>query len=1734
MSASTSPYFHPAPLRERLARDVADAFGNEYIDVEEHLWLERLFRRPVVESAVLDFPRLDHLATDDGLPTTAEMTGALLISHRSGNDQRVYLSTLMYGLERFDNRTQLQSRLAQLCPVLANTRPAYEYQLVDDMLFNQRMLRIIEQQADHLGSLTRHLQQLPCLRTAMRHVLAQQLASAFSGMSSSAMTRTRVQVIETGTHGTNDDSSSTVVYVHSLLDAMTQALTANTLPAGQSRAFLDSSGQRVDATRAAHYEKALTDAATHLKDSYECLLNNVVRETRFEGLTLRERVSAALAETLRQHLLAQRQDGSLSLEEFGFLAALLQPSAKRSEADDSTLVQRLCVVGVHQSSLKLVSPLLVDFSAEGPPELMLYSPLKGLRRFSTMQAVNDHFSTEAGRDELKHYLSLDDLAWLPDNGPLRLQAYPLEHAFADERVDAVLALQQRNLEFVLSKSLRDINEAGAMIDDALDIRRLIDCRLLHADTGGRWSDDDSAFFDKWPSIFPTNTVPNLATLSPVSVAATWFDQLSSLESQAQLLADLDPDIEVCIRQALNKYLAVVLAVPVDAANVRVQWEPAQRFKLTDLLLERLSGHRLAPLPDNCVAFFEPAQGQSGSLDRLRPAILNHMLSRIETDFVEGYLQQLGRSHIQPVRKADRQFDTGAMSHGILWHLLSLSCEVVERRGGFSQQQLAMVRQVLSFPERALRDQFGDVETQICAVSLQYDPALPALAMSDAFLLRRPSRPEDGVVFWSALGGLQKSTAATRIEKGLNARLARPATREHWLGLFAEPDQALLRTCLQRPSKPRLSLTLRPIEEDLFSALQRGGCYRQQCDVRQGWQIAKKCRMPAAVLISFLRRIQADHWRLPALDLAMINMQMVRFLAQLPAWLRDAKDTDRLAFGQMLRRYALNIDPAEDFLAGIPVLRAFARESLLARLKTEVPEYQLDPDRILITVTRYVPGLVALGETPSSLPAATIVNRETLTEYALNHFADIQDATVSVVLPDDMQPSDRLTASYFQTLVRELDIGMHYQALLEDTLNESHKDFPLRRQRYIAQAPSRMLLTALQMKLQNQLSQTAYDYLENLLDMPDSLARQPAHGQDITLRPLQLIPAADMHADAAAGMFLIGPRDITQGPVILHALFSELYLIKEYADQAAFLADLRQASTLQELVLSRVSPQLRSRYDNGGFIEAHIPFSTESFYDVPFYRRSSVGLADVPHEGNVLRFLFDETVWSIKDISKKQSVTTAQADWRSFVHLMSLAADQVLSFVPGKIGFMIAAWQSQSLFKESVEAVYARNWGKAVSEFSAALGMLVSSRHTLEEGLTEDNPASEPTSNQPAAPEFTWRNSQLTPELRARLRAFEAHDVVLGDLQKDLLFNLYQHPVSGKRYAAVAGQVYQVESASGRWFIVGKTGVGPRIKLNPREQWELDIDWGLRGGGGLVTRFRTLRTDVAAEEVIAIEARGIKDIRRLYRNRALLIDESRRQASRYAEDCLFNLAPVGPDGNLAVEARQVLLDFFGVQSPSPELIAAIHTMVTDLYLGICDPSLSPFSSTRYITGTNKPGAEATLAFVLKNDPQKRIYLTERFFETPPFRLKPVQPGQGGFNVGAHYRAASFLHELSHLVNDTHDIAYVESGAPFRDLLAEPDSPEDTFNADLEFIQTRTLSHKAAPEHLFVRYDKTVWRDLNDWDGEGKDAVLRVTGQPTLEQARTVFLNDAGKRSQVILNNADSVALLIMTLGRRRFT
>jgi hypothetical protein len=109
------------------------------------------------------------------------------------------------------------------------------------------------------------------------------------------------------------------------------------------------------------------------------------------------------------------------------------------------------------------------------------------------------------------------------------------------------------------------------------------------------------------------------------------------------------------------------------------------------------------------------------------------------------------------------------------------------------------------------------------------------------------------------------------------------------------------------------------------------------------------------------------------------------------------------------------------------------------------------------------------------------------------------------------------------------------------------------------------------------------------------------------------------------------------------------------------------------------------------------------------------------------------------------------------------------------------------------------------------------------------------------------------------------------------------------------------------------------------------------------------------------------------------------------------------------------------------------------------------------------------------------------------------------------------------------------SPYPDLI-------DTTTADGQQLKTgldryrKSLSRSAAPEHLFAtRNEQGLWVDLDKLPEQADvyKKVLSLTKTRNLAEARKAFRNPLADeaRIEVLMANADSIALLISEMGRQ---
>lgn len=1747
LPSPSAGFFHADSFRQSFTRDLDDALSRQRIDPEEHRWLAPLTVSPVQNGAADSTLRISKLILETGSPISSELAGALLISHTAVDDERVYLHTVSSGIERFPDRQALFNTLQRYKSSSADADLPFAQQSIEGNPFEQRMLSLLDQHVRQFSALSRSLAKLPLLQEVLQSALTLHLQARVPGINPAE------HVLHIVRKETSDvDAATSIVQVQTLVDALLDDVVGVSLPAGYERSFLGGQGQTLKAQETGLWQQALSAAQAGLKASYEIALADHWQSRRDDGLTHQQGAVIRLTDHFSREIQVREWDGTLSADEFQRLAVLLPGAGPSRSSAPAALVYRLSVSIGDQGPLKLTGMALMDLPDDGRPQLLLYSASSGFRRFTTRDALTGFLAAPAQRDEVLQHLSLNDQSLFETPGAMHLRLDAMEHPLFEDLAVSIIALQKRNLSFALDNLPADPLQAGAMLDDALDIRHLLDPRLVHVNCGERWLERGTSFLKRWtPGELQSHAdseIPNKNTDT-----LSWGARLAALDKQAHALLQSRPTLEVCARDALNGYLAIIGESPLDALKIQVQCAEVQPsgldnnqlsthdtlqtlasapIALTQMLVERTSGYRQAATSGQC----RVARKDDGAstCPELTSALLDHVLDRVSDDFSNQYLQRLEAFNVRPYRHAKELWRPDGAALAARENLLWLEYAIKQRVTAADSQSLPMLEQVLLRPSRQMRQHLGDAAVEVYSVSIYHDPLASSVPLSNVFVLRKSVGKDSTLLFWSALNGLHAMASREALESRLNVLLTTASSRESWLGLVAEQDAELLRDYLERPQRRPLEFSLTRVDGFPVRELQEAEQRRQALNLKAAWQFARKCRLPFASCNGLLNLAAVDDRITLVLDGVAGGLQNLMLEAMLPEWISNASTPELVDYSQILLRFYQTNGGMEhkDFLSDIPLLGEFSRRQLVTRLKADFPGQMLDPDTIWVTLTHYDSAIPPVGSLPSSIPAATHVDSEKLTDFALNHFATIQGATLTLTLPEGSPQVPGFNARYVEGLIRELDVGKHYRDLIAEKFADPD-DYALRRKRFIQQMPSLLLLVAFELKLQKKLSARAFDFIESIIEMPDGIAREPVHGQLVELLPLQLKAQADMQPDTVSGVFLIAPQQQGKGPVILLASLSAEFCFKEFTDQAALLADLRKPGMLQDMVLGRLSPLVHSRYANGGFNEAHVHWSVEGVQDIPLTAPGRVTLANDPVKSNALDYLFQQTLNAFKDSATRQTVSTAEANWRSFVHLMTLGTEQILMFLPGKLAFLVGLWQSMSLLKESAVAIHDLRWGQALAEFSAAMGVLVSTRQAKEQERVDEEPL-EPVEPKPVdVPAFSWRNPGLTPQLKSRLKALEVSDVALSHLHKDDLYNLYEDPATARQYAAVEGRVYEVRREGERWRIVGDTDVGPWLKTGSDQQWQLDLGGGLRGGGAVSTRFAVASTDAEVERFFMIEASGMADIRGRYRFKAQAIERAHRQALIYLKNALYNLQPIDAQAIPSQWTREYLQAFFGVQASDPLPVSKLTQMIQALLAAMSDWSLAPLSSERYVVGTNRPGYDYTVAFVVKADPLKRIHLTERFFQMPLYRLR-FPGGHRGFSPANHFRAVTLIHELSHLVNGTHDIAYLDSGAPFADLLDDT-TPYD-FRTKYEVIaaQRKSLSHLSVASELFKTRGREGWRDLKDRDGNAKRAVLKITGQSNLENARLIFLADAVKRTEVMLSNADSVALLVTNLGRYRFS
>jgi hypothetical protein len=1702
------PCFHTHSLRDAFARQLARARRSTELSIAEGEAFAQLCQPVWQPSPQL---RIDRLSAREW--TCPEFADALMISHTNSSIETVYLCLPLLAIERFADRRLLDLALIERYGEGEGDDLQVSAELLATSPFDYWMDNFLGRQQHYLQAWNTTLLKLPSLRSVLEDSLRQDLTLLAPAMDTEPTAWT-YQI-------TAFQDAAQVHKTRPLVDMALDEFCGVPPPDGTRARLVDPQGNVLSTLRLEAFENVFSHSINRLNARFSDAIDQYWAVQDSNNQPRLDQAARALAQQFYVALLRAAHEQTIDAVSVTWLRGALRPSRDRSAP--ALRAQRITLHCGAFAGIELAGIFVLSDSHPDSQALFVFSTRHGLVHLANAQALDPWLADPARKVLLGEVIGRQNLAPLATMKKIEVRLDPIVGPVFLERMRSIVAVQQGNLASAMAMRGTVPNEVAASLDDALDIRGLFAPALLQVRRSPRWVSG---------ALAPSKVLDSACAKPGASAYLRAF----ALQERFDLIRRAQPNLDHCLEQLIDLQLAI-LAPPVlradciwvsRAAGPVTEGNP--REKLLTLVLRRSARRAEAVLPDDCA--ISDCDGRT--LPQLDARLLNRLLDAVEKTTRSSWVGQFHAFNNSPQRSGSTQIDAHGESMEIRQAALREELTIADDSDPDTAWSKVWLRQVLDRPTRAMRFALGDARVEVSGVHVRLPGNAFTIPLSNVMILSLGLEPEGRVVLCSHLTGVIAFASLEDCKAELLRQLRAPQTRPRWLSLIAERFEPALSATLQREPPPPLQIETSVQVSHYAQYLQRSDEIRQIFTAESAYQRAFAGCYPSALRLAYINRCAAPLGLAYQLDELASNRYADDLVRQAPAWIRSASKADLQLYQGNLQRLQYSLMTRHQYLFGIKPARDYATARLEAALALEFPHANLDPSRIRVTVAEKfksgftfnaaAEGLIS-GAGGISYPLLDV----SLAEYALHRAMAAPGIPIKIDTCDNTSLAAALTADFVTRLAQRLDIGSHYVSELATCFLPGDADYAERRALFHRHIPLTLLDAAIEAKIKGELSAQAYTIIETLLDMPDPIARQAPADTDYTLRPLCLLAAEHFAPDPVAGLYLLGAAPQTSGPLVLLATFHTGFVFREYRDEQDLMEKMRADGDLQDLVLQRIDNTVRARYSHGGLTVPRFETSTGTEFEQPAPRPALTRLAYAPVTGNAVDYLFKASLQFLLRLAKSQIVTSEQFDHAVTAGLLKQLVETGLSFANGRVALVLGAWQSAEWIRHASAALARHDWGSAVSQFGAAIVSLITPRASRREGLATDPLLADTTVE--VKDGFSWRFHDIAPEIKTRLQALVATDVTLQALQADAITGLYLDTATQKRYAAVAGQVYQVAKLEGRWTIIGDNLEGPPLRRTADDRWEMAICKGLAGGGcawSSQSDARTLQREV--DSVFITQASGMVAMHRCFPKNANKLVRAHARARRYLERCIDALTVAPGQSDIPAASRDVLKQFFSVTAVSAALVKDVRRMTARLFAELMDASMDTQTSTRYVCGLNKPGLSFVVASTDPKDARRRIFLTEAFFDIPQALHRSVRHSQRSFDVPSHFRATSLIHELSHIVSGTEDIAYVEASVPYLDMIDATRPGGQALMQTITTAQNFTLTAHTPMAELFTVLSAGVRRDMNEADGPAFKTVLKASKTHNLRDARQAFMNDEAARQRIILANADSVALLITLLSR----
>lgn len=417
----------------------------------------------------------------------------------------------------------------------------------------------------------------------------------------------------------------------------------------------------------------------------------------------------------------------------------------------------------------------------------------------------------------------------------------------------------------------------------------------------------------------------------------------------------------------------------------------------------------------------------------------------------------------------------------------------------------------------------------------------------------------------------------------------------------------------------------------------------------------------------------------------VDMQWYRHA--LPGWLSSANTWDLNAYSRHLKDLAAlhSANQSQSYQDGIAPIQQFAQDRLRAEMLKDHPDAPLQTlDGLEIEIQSPV-----LWGT-FAVPGKIDTTRFDLAELALQNLIALPLGIKSLRQKTTQVLPEWLTINYLESLIRRVDVGTAYPALIKQKLLDDPQESARRQQLYTEHLRIQLPLLALQCKIRNEagIDERGYRYVAVALQA--EAADRQVDGKPIVIRPLAFVPTRRLDAtpDTVDNMFVIGPQDMATGPCLLYRPLLDQPLT-QYPSPANLLYALQQSDSLRDSVLAWLPDDARSDYERYVFPgPLPSPWVVVDFLVDPVKLITLSGplsLGTNVMDGDVMEGLFKANADALVKLADRQSVSNAEARWATFKRAGWIIFNAALPFLGRTVGAAAWIWQIMDDLQQLVDA-----------------------------------------------------------------------------------------------------------------------------------------------------------------------------------------------------------------------------------------------------------------------------------------------------------------------------------------------------------------------------------------------------------------------------------------------------------------